>query len=337
MKKKLLLTFLLIICSFFTLNKLAEAKKTTTITIKSQDEWVQAVKDWTDLMLKDGDWIYSNKDNKTYWKDARKANPPRTNCALMIVHALQRFGVFDTNHKVYSSDKHELIYSSASKKRLYEIADIYKYDGVKHGTIDLQPGDILFYNKHMNVYGGKKDGKRFYYDAGRGTNIGNVEGKTWKSFINYKEDHDIYGIIRLKYGETVHVDGEVADSKDDDENDDPEGGSTSDPEVIAPSLQTGELNCDTLFLNSDGSEKEFKKILDTIFGLIQIAAPVIAIALTIVDYIKVIASDGNSKKANIRTAKRIVIAVLIVFLPMLLNLLFHMFGLFDLSSCNIGG
>ena len=119
-------------------------------------------------------------------------------------------------------------------------------------------------------------------------------------------------------------------------NDNNDNGSLKDPEINSPTIQTGELNCETLFLNSDGSEKEFKKILDNIFNLIQIFTPIIALVLTIIDYIKVIASDNNSKKANIRTIKRISIAVIIVFLPLLLDLLFHIFGLYDLSSCNIG-
>lgn len=54
---------------------------------------------------------------------------------------------------------------------------------------------------------------------------------------------------------------------------------------------------------------------------------------------KAIASSSADeiKKATNRTIKRLVIGVLVFFLPYLLDLLFHLFGLYDLSRCGIGG
>ena len=92
-------------------------------------------------------------------------------------------------------------------------------------------------------------------------------------------------------------------------------------------------------MNSDGSKspKTLKKILDGIFSLIKIFAPVLAIVLTIIDYMKIITNNSSDgfKKANIRMIKRLGIAIGIVFLPFLLQLLFNLFGLYDLNNCGI--
>ncbi len=99
---------------------------------------------------------------------------------------------------------------------------------------------------------------------------------------------------------------------------------------------SNDFTCQTILINQYGEPTEFKKILDGIFNLIQIAAPLMAIVLTILDYYKVLTGNGDTKKANKRTVIRIAIATIIVFLPLLLDLLFHLFGLYDLSTCNIG-
>lgn len=115
------------------------------------------------------------------------------------------------------------------------------------------------------------------------------------------------------------------------------GGSINDIDTdIEKPATNNNFTCHTIFLNSDGSETEFKQILDGIFNLIQVIAPIIAIVLTIIDYYKALTANVDIKKVNKRTMIRIIIATLIVFLPLLLNLLFHLFGLYDLSTCNIG-
>ena len=116
-----------------------------------------------------------------------------------------------------------------------------------------------------------------------------------------------------------------------------EGGSVKDKykdSYVSSIVSSDNFDCKTIFVTPDG-DTEFKKLLDGIFLLMQILAPIIAIIFTIIDYIKVVGSV-NVKKANIRTIKRVVIATIIVFLPFLLDLLFHLFGLYDLSTCGIG-
>ncbi len=118
-----------------------------------------------------------------------------------------------------------------------------------------------------------------------------------------------------------------------------EGGTTFDyyPDGFINKVDSNnDFTCHTIFLDEYGNKTEFKKILDDIFAFIQILAPLFAIVLTIIDFYKVLTTQSDPKKAIRRTIIRIVIATLIVFLPLLLELLFHLFGLYDLSTCEIG-
>ena len=106
-----------------------------------------------------------------------------------------------------------------------------------------------------------------------------------------------------------------------------------------PSLLTANnYDCKYILYDAYGSETEFKKILDGVFTLMQILAPIIAIALTIIDYIKSISSGNiSTSKVNVRMLIRIAIAIIIIFLPYIVDILFHAFGIYDLQRCHIGG
>ncbi len=333
MDKKLRLWFsFLIVLSFLSFENVYAQK----ITIGSRDKWLSTAKEWTDIMVGDGNWVYKNTNNKTYWEDAQNASERTTNCALMVVHALQRFGVFDRNNKIWANDEHNLVYVGENTEgRLKAVANIYTYNGKSENDIDLEAGDILYYNGHMNIYIGKNsNGNREYLDAGRGTNVNHSVGGKWESFkkVTNNLGMKIYGIIRLKYGETVEVDDKFLTDNDSEDGltyDIYENGFVSMPD------RDDNFTCQTIFVKENGEPTEFKKILDGVFKFMQFLAPVIAIFMTIIDYMKSL-SNGDTKKANIRTIKRIVIAVLVVFLPLILDLLFHVFGLYDISTCEIG-
>ena len=114
------------------------------------------------------------------------------------------------------------------------------------------------------------------------------------------------------------------------------GGSTEDSYNSYPLISSSDdFTCETIFLNPDGSEKELKKILDGIFSIIKISAPILTIVLTLIDYLKSLGDSDALKKVNERLAKRIVIMVLVALLPYLLELIFNLFGLYNLSSCKI--
>ena len=80
-------------------------------------------------------------------------------------------------------------------------------------------------------------------------------------------------------------------------------------------------------------------MLDDVFSFIRILVPVVVVILTTIDYIGAILSSDDSKikKANQKALKRFTIGIILFFLPYLLDLLFHLFGLYDLSRCGIGG
>ncbi len=122
----------------------------------------------------------------------------------------------------------------------------------------------------------------------------------------------------------------------------PLGGLLTDPFTTFPSLlTTKDFSCRNIFYyqNEQGDQKKtgIKILLDGLFTLIKIGAPILAIALTIVDYMRTLTnySSENLSKANKRTIKRMSFAIIILLLPFILDLLFDVFGLYDLSSCDI--
>ena len=67
-------------------------------------------------------------------------------------------------------------------------------------------------------------------------------------------------------------------------------------------VETEDVNCTNIFMKSDGETLNAEEI----------------------------------KKINKKTIKRIVIGILVYLLPYLLDILFHLFGLYDISRCTIG-
>ena len=96
--------------------------------------------------------------------------------------------------------------------------------------------------------------------------------------------------------------------------------------------------CSTIFVSSDGSYTALYDFMQDLFNLIKIVAPALVIILSTIDYIKAITNSNadEMKKANGRTIKRLIIGLIIFFLPFILDILFELLGLYDLSRCNIG-
>ena len=72
-----------------------------------------------------------------------------------------------------------------------------------------------------------------------------------------------------------------------------------------------------------------------IYGLLKIlkiAAPLLVVGLTIVEFVKAIARseiDGEAKKLGMRLVKRLIIAVILFFLPVLVNQIMIMANIWD--------
>lgn len=116
------------------------------------------------------------------------------------------------------------------------------------------------------------------------------------------------------------------------------GGSSTDKyEDYIPNLDDpDDITCESIFKDGDDFN-EFGQFLQDIFTAIKILAPALVIILSTIDYIKAIAASNQDamKKANQRTVKRVVIGLIVFFLPFLLDLLFEFFGVYDLTTCDI--
>ena len=97
-------------------------------------------------------------------------------------------------------------------------------------------------------------------------------------------------------------------------------------------------HCPIFVDESDGQPTELYNMLQDLFNLIKIASPALVIVLSTIDYLGAIAksNDDAVKKANSMTVKRIIIGLAIFFLPFLLDIVFEIFGLVDVSRCGIG-
>ena len=148
--------------------------------------------------------------------------------------------------------------------------------------------------------------------------------------------------------------GDQTEDPGDGDNEEGEGGSgsgnsglTSDPyeddNIFGDNGDSGDFNCKTIFVQKESPDgdvefTELGQFMNDLFSLIKILTPVLVIALSTIDYVKAIASSNadEMKKANSRTVKRLVIGLIIFVLPFLLEVLFRLFGLYDLSTCGIG-
>lgn len=115
------------------------------------------------------------------------------------------------------------------------------------------------------------------------------------------------------------------------------GSNISSIETDTKDYTPSKSNC-PIFVNSDGTTNQLYELVQEAFTFIKILTPILVGVLSLIDYIKAITSsnDDEIKKATQRTIKRLVIGVLLFFLPFLLDLLFDIFGLTDVSRCGIG-
>ncbi len=120
------------------------------------------------------------------------------------------------------------------------------------------------------------------------------------------------------------------------------GGMMNDPHSnIFPNIEGTKCengNESTIFVDCNGEYTVLKEFLDDLFLLIKIAAPVLVIVLSTIDYVKALANSNADelKKTNKRTIMRLIIGLLIFLLPFLLDLLFQLFGLYGLNTSGIG-
>ena len=119
------------------------------------------------------------------------------------------------------------------------------------------------------------------------------------------------------------------------------GGSLQDFYRGVPLISAGNvMSCRAILVNkTTGELNSLGEFVEELFNLMKWLGPVLSIVLSIIDFIKTYLTKDNSgiKKAIQRTIKRMIIGIIIMFLPYLLDLLFHLFGLYDITRCQIGG
>ena len=73
------------------------------------------------------------------------------------------------------------------------------------------------------------------------------------------------------------------------------------------------------------------------FNLMKYIAIILLLVLTVMEYAKAVASSNQDaiKKATINTVKRIILAAVIFMLPMLIEFLFKVLGIYSSTTCGI--
>lgn len=115
------------------------------------------------------------------------------------------------------------------------------------------------------------------------------------------------------------------------------GGLYEDPFKEINLLETAEVDCTNIFMANETELNDLGKSVNELFKIIKIGSVALLIILTTLDISKTIMSNElDTKKMRAKLVKRIVITLIIFFLPDLLDLLFHLFGLYNISTCGIG-
>lgn len=94
-------------------------------------------------------------------------------------------------------------------------------------------------------------------------------------------------------------------------------------------------NCDALF-GDPNTPGDFANYLQQIFNLFKYLAPTLVIVLSIMEFIKAEASQKDDAliRATKKTGTRLILALILFFIPSLVNFLFHLLGWY--GTCGIG-
>lgn len=95
-------------------------------------------------------------------------------------------------------------------------------------------------------------------------------------------------------------------------------------------------DCDSLFGNpEDPNKQSVAYFLQQIFNIMKYAGPILCLVLSISDFVKATASQDKDAltKATKTTGKRIVYALILFFIPTLINFIFPLLGWYD--TCGI--
>lgn len=105
-------------------------------------------------------------------------------------------------------------------------------------------------------------------------------------------------------------------------------------EVIYKLDEGGNVDCDYLF-GDPGTEGTVAHFLQQALNIMMYAGPILCLVLSISDFVKAAASQDKEalSKAMKTTGKRIVLAMILFFIPVLVNFLFPLLGWY--GTCGI--
>ena len=110
--------------------------------------------------------------------------------------------------------------------------------------------------------------------------------------------------------------------------------------VLANNTTTSQnVDCDgsDSLLGNPEDENSVAWLLQQIFNFVKIVGPILVVVLSSIDYAKVIiqSDDESMDKANKKLMWRLILAALLFFIPLLIQVFLQMFGFTSDSTCGI--
>jgi hypothetical protein len=249
---------------------------------------------------------------------------------------------FLRNIDVYADTTYTFTYSAVNKAIILSTNDT---DGITKLWIDC--GNNLLVDP---LYSGAANIQTIYKTIDVSSWSDNTYTCTAYKNIKNSSKSETIGTISFKKGDTVPVEGKVCKKHNsEDEDSVREKNCLDDGCVFVPGQQGGycyssltEVSTnDGSSTNSSGSSEEegtnysdieancsgvfsgFQDDLNTIFKYFQIIAPILVLAFSTFEYVSVVLNNNpdSLKKANSRLIKRLILMVVLYFLPIITNLL----------------
>ena len=96
------------------------------------------------------------------------------------------------------------------------------------------------------------------------------------------------------------------------------------------------VDADAIIIRSDIIDAEVWEFLQQVFNVIKYAGPILCLVLSVADFIKATASQDKDALVNAgkTTGKRVMYAIILFFIPTLIDFLFPLLGW--VGTCGIG-
>ena len=174
------------------------------------------------------------------------------------------------------------------------------------------------------------------FDGGNTSNIQDVFNKVQEAIEKYCDekletyDEQLCEIYKKNYNTTVDQGSDVGKTEEE-----LEAGYS----YFKNNLQFGNLDDCASYLGYIYNPNDPAYYLNLAFNIIKYISIIMLFVFSISDYIKAIVSnkDDGIKKATQNTIKRLIIAIIIFFLPILINFIFDVLGIITTdATCDIG-